>query len=439
MVITEFSLQNLPVAPGSSSLLAKSITYTPSLTLSHEQNLFSFEFAVLSYVNSARNQYRYMLEGLDRSWNPVGAGRRLATFTTLPAGDYTLRIQGSNSRGVWNEQGAALRLRILPPWWATWWFRGLCASIFFAMLGAAYQTRVQRLKRGLKQLRDVVETIPAMAWTARPDGTNEFVNKRWAEFTGLSAEDTAGSGWMAAVHPQDRQLLLDNWRTSLNTGEPLEFEARMRSAVTGEYRWVLARGVPMRDAHGKILRWHGLLTDIQDRKQAEEERDRRRQLESDLAHLSRVNMMGELTASIAHEVNQPLTGIVSNGSACLRWLAGDPPNVSELREAILDIVRDGKRAAEVIARIRALSRRSAMPSEKLNLNETIREVLVLVNDKAKTDGVTIRTQFAGDLSPVSGDRVQLQQVVLNLVMNAIEALSGVDKRCTRTPHHNDER
>jgi len=428
VVITEFSLQNLPVAPGSGSLLAKSITYTPSLTLFHEQNLFSFEFAVLSYVDPARNQYRYMLEGLDRSWNPVGAGRRLATFTTLPAGDYTLRIQGSNNRGVWNEQGAALRLRILPPWWATWWFRGLGASIFFAMLGAAYQTRVQRLKRGLKQLRDMVETIPAMAWTARPDGTNEFVNKRWTEFTGLSAEDTARSGWMAAVHPEDHQVLLDQWRTCLNTGEPLEFEARVHSAASGEYRWLLARGVPMRDTHGKIIRWHGLLTDIQDRKQAEEERERRRQLETDLAHLSRVNMMGELTASIAHEVNQPLTGIVSNGSACMRWLAGDPPNVSEVREAVRDIVRDARRAAEVIARTRALSRRSPILSETLSLNETIREVLVLVDDKAKKDGVRIRTQFAGDLWPVSGDRIQLQQVVLNLVVNSIEALSGVDER-----------
>ena len=231
----------------------------------------------------------------------------------------------------------------------------------------------------------------------------------------------------ATVHPEDRQPFLDKWRASLANGEPLECEARFRSAANGEYRWVLARGVPMRDAHGNILRWHGLLTDIQDRKQAEEDRERRRQLETDLAHLSRVNMMGELTASIAHEVNQPLTGIVSNGSACLRWLAGDPPNVSELREAILDIVRDGKRAGEVIARIRALSRRTGIPSEKLNLNETIREVLVLVDDKAKTNGVGIRTQFAGDLSPVSGDRVQLQQVVLNLVMNAIEALSGVDE------------
>ena len=178
----------------------------------------------------------------------------------------------------------------------------------------------------------------------------------------------------------------------------------------------------------RFVRWYGILTDIEDRKRAEEERERLRQLEADLAHINRVSMMGELAASIAHEVNQPLSGIVSNGSACLRWLAGDAPNVEEVREAVRDIVRDGKRAGEVIARIRALTKRAAPPREKLDLNETIREVLALVGDEAKRNSVMIRTQFADDLSPVSGDRVQLQQVVLNLVMNAIEAMSGVDER-----------
>ena len=126
-----------------------------------------------------------------------------------------------------------------------------------------------------------------------------------------------------------------------------------------------------------------LVRDITDRKRAEEERERLRQLEADLAHINRVSMMGELAASIAHEVNQPLSGIVSNGSACLRWLAGDAPNVEEAREAVRDIVRDGKRAGEVIARIRALTKRTAPPREKLDLNETIREVLALVGDEAK--------------------------------------------------------
>ena len=119
VVLTGFSLRNLPVAPGPGSTLAKSITFTPSLTLSHEQNMFSFEFAALSYVDPQRNQYRYMLEPLDHSWNRVDADHRMATFTTLPAGNYTLRVQGSNNRGVWNEQGVALHLQILPPWWGT--------------------------------------------------------------------------------------------------------------------------------------------------------------------------------------------------------------------------------------------------------------------------------------------------------------------------------
>ena len=145
VVLTEFSLRNLPVAPGPGSVLAQSITSTSSLTLSHDQNLFSFEFAALSYVDPQRNQYRYMLEPLDRSWNRVDPQRRLATFTTLPAGHYTLRVQGSNNRGLWNEGGVTLRLEVLPPWWSTTWFRTACAGVLLALAWAGYQLRVQHL------------------------------------------------------------------------------------------------------------------------------------------------------------------------------------------------------------------------------------------------------------------------------------------------------
>ena len=145
VVLTQFSLRNVPVSPASGAVLAKSITYTPSLTLSHDQNMFAFEFAALSYVDPQRNQYRYMLEPFDRSWNRVDAHRRTATFTTLPAGTYTLRVQASNNRGVWNEQGVALRLEILPPWWGTRWFRIVCAGMVLALLWAGYQLRVRQL------------------------------------------------------------------------------------------------------------------------------------------------------------------------------------------------------------------------------------------------------------------------------------------------------
>jgi C4-dicarboxylate-specific signal transduction histidine kinase len=169
-----------------------------------------------------------------------------------------------------------------------------------------------------------------------------------------------------------------------------------------------------------------LALDITERKQVEEERMRLRQLEADLARINRVSMMGELSASVAHEVNQPLSGIVSNGSACLRWLAADPPNLDEVREAVRDIVRDGKRAGAVIAHIRSLTKRAQVLGEKLDLNETISEVLALVGDETKKRRVAVRTQFASDVSPVSGDRVQLQQILLNLIMNAMEAMNDVD-------------
>jgi signal transduction histidine kinase len=164
---------------------------------------------------------------------------------------------------------------------------------------------------------------------------------------------------------------------------------------------------------------------ISDRVQAEEERERRRQLEADLAHINRVSLMGELAASITHEVNQPLTGIVSNGSACLRWLAGDSPNLEEAREAARRIVRDGKRAGDVIARVRALTRQDATSTDKVDLNQSIQEVLGLVADEAKRTSAIIRARFADDLAPVAGDRVQVQQVVLNVVMNALEAMRSV--------------
>lgn len=196
----------------------------------------------------------------------------------------------------------------------------------------------------------------------------------------------------------------------------------------GTVKYLYSIGHPVLTPDGEVSELLGTTVDITERKRAEQEREKLREVEANLAHMNRVGIMGELAASIAHEVNQPLTGIVSNGSACLRLLAGDEPNVEEAREAARDIVRDGKRAGDVIARIRAMTKRTACPREKLDLNETIREVLAIAGDEAKRKGVVIRTQFADDRSPVFADRVQLQQVLLNLVINALDAMSSVGDR-----------
>src|SRR3989449_3336624 len=153
-----------------------------------------------------------------------------------------------------------------------------------------------------------------------------------------------------------------------------------------------------------------------------------RETQAALAHVTRVMTMGELAASIAHEVNQPLAGVVINGNACLRWLAGESPNLPEAREAAQRIIRDGTRASEIISRIRALARKASTPTERVDLNEAIGEVLTLCQGEARKHDVELRAQLPGDLPPVRGDRVLIQQVVLNLVVNGIEATSGAQDR-----------
>ena len=175
----------------------------------------------------------------------------------------------ANNDGVWNEIGATLDFAIAPAYWQTNWFRGLCVAALLALVWVAYSLRVRQLRRQEKKLRDVVETIPAIAWTALPDGWVDFSNRHWEEYTGLSIENGSGSGWEAAVHPEDVKRHAEKWRASVANGEPFESEARYRRG-DGQYRWFLVRAVPLRDAGGKIVKWYGTITDIEDRKRAEQ-------------------------------------------------------------------------------------------------------------------------------------------------------------------------
>jgi PAS domain S-box-containing protein len=284
---------------------------------------------------------------------------------------------------------------------------------------------VDELKMSEDRLRVLIETIPALAWTSLPDGSNDFVNRRWLEYTGISLEQVQRAGTATPFHPEDIGEHLDKWRAALATGKTFENEARVRRAADGEYRWFLIRGLPLRDERGNIVKWYGTMTDIEDRKRAEEGL---RKANADLAHITRVITMGEFAASIAHEVSQPLSAVVTNAEASLRWLAGSTPNIEKAREAVTRVVRDGKRAGEVIAQIRALCRKSSIKREPLDMNEAIEEVLALAQGEVRTKRVALRTDLATRLPSVLGDRVQLQQVVLNLIMNGIEAMSSVQDR-----------
>ena len=571
-------------------------------------------------------------------------------------------------------------------------------------------------RRSEKDLRALIENVPAMVFTALPGPSNEFVSRGWREYTGMSEEDTAGSGWQRVVHPADLERHMKTWQICTATGEPYENEARFRRAADGEYRWFLIRAVPLRDDTGNILKWYGVLTDIQDgkraeallagekrvlelvakgdplseildslcrmveeqasgalasvllvegnrlkhggspslpkayteaidgvligpsvgscgtaayrgqqvivediatdplwtdfrdaalphslhacwstpifspegtvigtfamyyreprrpsvrdqeiieqithlagiaiqrklteeklqrsqaylteaqklshtgsfaynpatqetiywseelfrifgldtqrdtpptdksfrilhpddrdrvskeclqgfrekaqfsqeyrlllhdgtvkhlyvawhpvldkdeevveyvgtaadvteRKLAEDERERFRQLEADLAHMNRVTMLGELASSLAHEINQPIAATITSANACLRWLAHDPPDLERARSATMRIANDGSRAAEIIQRLRRFYKTGAPPQrESVDVNQLIGEMLVLLRNEAIRHSIALRTELASQLPQVMADRVQIQQVLMNLMLNGIEAM-----------------
>jgi PAS domain S-box-containing protein len=397
-----------------------------------------------------------------------------------------------------------------------------------------------------------------------PDGEVEFVNRQGLEFFGQPLEELKHWGTNGAIHPDDLPRLLEDFTQAMASDRPFEWEVRGRR-FDGVYRWFQSRGYPLRDASGRIVRWYNLLTDIHDRKLAEEELrgahdsfadaqrlsktgsfitdlladdtkfsdeayrimefDRETKItaqrtaaiihpddlpsfqsavrggltgadvnfafrmttargalkhvrgvahvstgiegrplfvgalqdvtesvvaeealnkaRSDLAHVARVATVSALTASVAHEINQPLSGIITNAGTCLRMLAADPPDIDGAQETARRTIRDGNRASDVITRLRALFSKKEFALESLDLNEATREVIALSLSDLQRQRVVLQSEFADDLPKVTGDRVQLQQVILNLVRNASDAMMDVDDRprqlLVRTERENDDR
>ncbi len=303
-----------------------------------------------------------------------------------------------------------------PEFWQTWWFL-LAATLASAGIVAAYfLQRIVLLAGAERRFREAIETMPAMAFVTRPDGYCTFVNRRWVEFTGLTLEQTSESGWQAAVHPDDLGRVVNKWRASLALGEPLEYEVRLHRAADETFRCFLMRAVPLRDNRGKVLKWCGAATDIEDRKQAE-------QLRADLAHVSRVSTMGELVASITHELLQPISATTLNGQVALRWLQRDPPDIANASQSVSAIVQDGNRAATIIERLRLLYKKVPPRREPVAVNSVIAEMVELLRSEANGHAVSIRTDLEDDLPAAMVDQVQLRQVLMNLLLNAIEAMS----------------
>jgi len=223
------------------------------------------------------------------------------------------------------------------------------------------------------------------------------------------------------VHPEDVAFMKHTIERASQDGKDFDHEYRLEMPDDSvKYVHIVAHA--LRDESGSI-EFVGAVTDTTENRRAEEAL---RQAQTDLAHVSRVTTMGELTASLAHEVNQPIAAASTNANTCLRWLAGDTPNIEEARAAATRIVKDAKRAAEIIGRTRLLFKKGTPQQESMDVNEVIREMIVLLGSEAARYSISARTELAGDLPQVMGDRVQLQQVLMNLMINGIDAMKNVD-------------
>ncbi|HUA99048.1 MAG TPA: PAS domain-containing protein [Terracidiphilus sp.] len=296
----------------------------------------------------------------------------------------------------------------------------------------ALSTDIDDRKRAEEELRirelnllQITETIPEMLWSASPNGAIEYCNGRLLDYTGICPEQIMSDGWGKLLHPDDVEPTVEVWKSCVKSGTPYRVEVRALHAADNSYRWCVTRALPLLDREGRILKWHGTVVDMHDWKRAQEEL---RNTQAQLARMTRVMTIGQLTASIAHEVNQPLSGIIVNASTSLRMLKSDPPNIDGARETIQRAIRDGNRASEVISRLRTLFSRNQINVEPLDLNDAAREVIALLSDELRGNNVVMKYEFRDDLPTVNGDRVQLQQVILNLIRNGSDAMVTVNNR-----------
>jgi PAS domain S-box-containing protein len=283
----------------------------------------------------------------------------------------------------------------------------------------ALREREAALTESERKLNLIINTMPAAIWSSAPDGMVDFFNQHFLDFVGLPHEEVAGQGFYRMFHPDDLDLMASTWNRITATRQAEEVDGRIKR-FDGEYRWFTLRQSPLLDSQGNVVKWYGIVLDIEDRKRAEDEL---RRSEADLAHMSRVTTLGELAVSIAHEINQPLMAIVTNAGTCLRWLDMAHFDSDLARQAAQRIVEDGHRAGDIITSIRALAHKSPVRMEPMNLQQAIREVLLVLNGELRRRGVDARSELVPESLMVLGDRTQLQQVLLNLVMNGVEAMT----------------
>lgn len=283
---------------------------------------------------------------------------------------------------------------------------------------AELQRSNREIQESERQLRMLTEAIPQQIWRAGPSGQIEYCNQHLLDYIGRQASHACGETFFSIFHAEDEPLFRQGWEAALAGGGQFEGEARVRGAE-GAYRWFLVRAIPQRNQDGAIARWYGIHIDIEEQRRAQQSL---MNAQDDLTRLSRTLSMAEMAASIAHELNQPLTAVVTHAYACREWLQSDPANLQKASATAEKIVQESTRASAVVKHVRALFRKEAQEREPVDINHLIRELARLLREEAIRRGVSIRLDLAKHLPLAEVDSVQIQQVLLNLTANAMDAM-----------------
>jgi PAS domain S-box-containing protein len=408
--------------------------FTEQLRLPVGSRHLEIHYTALSFSAPEKVRFQVKLDGQDANWRD--AGDRRVAFYDLPPGDYVFHVRAANNDGVWNEIGASLAFKVLPFFWETWWFRivvGLAllasgAAATWLMVRARLRNAAERERSALaykgaegarNNLAAIVETSDDAILGETLEGTITSWNAGAEKIYGYSANEIVGQN-VSILAPPELRGEVRGIAERLSRGESVDHLETKRVSKKGMRIDVSLTISPIKNERG-IIGASTIARDITARKKAEVEAQRHR---DELAHLSRVTMLGELSGSLAHELNQPLTAILSNAQAAQRFLEHGSVDLDELRDILTDIVAQDIRAGEVIHRLHLLLKKGEVQQQPLDVNNTVQEVLKLIDGDLVNQGVTMHTKLAPALPTVKGDRVQLQQVLLNLVMNASDAMNS---------------
>ena len=316
---------------------------------------------------------------------------------------------------------------------------GVNVDVTDAKRAASAARREAALLDSESRFRELADSLPHVIWAARADGYVDYFNRRWYELTGANDGTAGDSGWFPLLHADDRASCRRLWREAIRQVLPFELEYRLLCATPNEYRWQKVRALPVLDETGQVVRWNGTITDIHEAKAAElslrelgeqvhqalrQEIADHKKTEGALTHLTRVAILGELTGALAHELKQPLTSILANAQAAQRILAHEPLDLAEVRASLRDIISEDKRASDVIQHLRALLKKGEPQFRPIAIDEIVTRALGIAGSELGSRGVTFEGRLAGGLPTMTGDQVQLQQVFLNLILNACEAMDG---------------